>query len=304
MTEMDIKVSIGMPVYNDKEFLSKALNSILSQTFSDFELIISDDGSTDGSEDICKKYAQVDNRIIYIRQEKNLGISKNMEFVLSKAKGEYFMWAANDDLWAEDFIEKLLNKLKLNPKAIVAFSPYTLIDEDDNIINKQHVIIEDFNADYAYLRLRKFLSNMSDGFGYGLFRRKMIADVKFPVWWGINRTTPFNNIYPTLFFYLSRGQYELYNNNRLLWYNRTKKTGEPNHKLPYPNSFIKAYFAFVLRKFNLACVSISSIYRGSKNVGLTIKMTPYIFYSLFFIRIINIRKKRKEFKKKGSLIFI
>ncbi len=303
MKNNNIKVSIGMPVFNDKQFLSKALDSILAQTFTNFELIISDDGSTDGSETICLEYAKKDNRIKYIRQKTNLGISRNMNFLLSKSKSEFFMWVADDDLWANDFIEKLLQKLIKNPRAIVAFAPYTCIDENDDIINKKHVVIESFNENTAYLRLRKFISNMSDGFGYGLFRRDMIKDVKFPVWWGINKKTAYNNIYPTLFFYLSKGEYEFYN-KKILWFNRLKNKKNIHHRLPYSDNFTKSYLAFVLRKFNLAYISILNVHKGSRKIGLTFKIMPHIFYSLFFVRIRNIRKKRIKFNEKDVEIFI
>jgi len=108
-------ITIGMPVYNDVNFIEKSLESILNQTHQNFELIISDDGATDGSDLVCKKYAAKDPRIIYIRQPKNLGISKNMEFLYSQATKKYFMWAGDDDLLAPAFIETLINSLERNP---------------------------------------------------------------------------------------------------------------------------------------------------------------------------------------------
>ena len=105
-------VSIGMPVYNDAKFISQALNSLLNQSYQNIELIISDDGSTDGSDLICHNYACKDPRIHYIRQPINLGIQKNMEFVLKEAKGEFFMWAGDDDLWEKEFISELLTPLQ------------------------------------------------------------------------------------------------------------------------------------------------------------------------------------------------
>jgi len=94
-----------MPVYNGEEFIRKRLDSILSQTFSDFELIISDD-SIDSTPQICKEYAKKDSRIRYIHQEKKRGWVWNFNFVLKEAKGEYFSWAAADDLWMPNFLER------------------------------------------------------------------------------------------------------------------------------------------------------------------------------------------------------
>jgi len=102
------KISIGMPVYNGAKYIREALDSLLGQTFTDFELIISDNASTDNTEAICREYAAKDERIRYIRQPHNLGASANFKFVLDEAQGEYFMWAAADDVWDKNWIEKLL----------------------------------------------------------------------------------------------------------------------------------------------------------------------------------------------------
>jgi len=102
------KVSIGMPVYNGEKYIREALDSLLSQAFSDFELIISDNASIDGTEAICLEYAVRDPRIRYIRQTENRGLFMNFQVVLDAGVGEYFMWAAADDLWDEQWIATLL----------------------------------------------------------------------------------------------------------------------------------------------------------------------------------------------------
>ena len=81
-------ISIGVPVFNGQETLPAALKSIMEQSFGDIEIIISDNASTDGTQKICKDYAKKDNRIIYIRQEKNIGRTKNFEFVFTKSNGK------------------------------------------------------------------------------------------------------------------------------------------------------------------------------------------------------------------------
>ena len=103
------QVSIGMPVYNGEPFISEALDSLLDQTFTDFELIISDNASTDSTEAICRQYAAKDSRIRYVRQAENLGAPANFQFVLDQAVGKYFMWAAADDLQTPNYIEFHLN---------------------------------------------------------------------------------------------------------------------------------------------------------------------------------------------------
>lgn len=118
------KVSIGMPVYNGENFIKEALDSLLAQTFTDFELIISDNASTDETEAICQDYAAKDMRIRYIRQTENRGAIANFKFVLDEAVGEYFMWAAADDIWSHEFIMTCNRLLSDNNQAGMAMTAY------------------------------------------------------------------------------------------------------------------------------------------------------------------------------------
>lgn len=115
-------VSIGMPTYNRAHLLKRSLDSLLAQTYKNFELIISDDGSIDDTEKICTQYMERDKRIRYVRHPKNIGHVVNFEYVMRQANGDYFMWAADDDYWDKTFIEKLLGALEKNPKVNLAMS--------------------------------------------------------------------------------------------------------------------------------------------------------------------------------------
>ncbi len=112
------KISIGLPVYNGEKFIRKRLENILTQTYSYFEIIISDNASTDKTSLICKEYVEKDDRISYIHHEKNMGGSWNFNFVLQQAKFNYFVWAAVDDVWHSQFLEKNIKILE-SDKAIV-----------------------------------------------------------------------------------------------------------------------------------------------------------------------------------------
>lgn len=105
-------ISIGMPVYNGEEFIRKKLESMLAQTYSIFELIISDNASTDSTSTICQEFSKRDNRIRYIRQEKNMGAVWNYNFVLREAKYKYFAWTAVDDIILPDYLEKNIRVLE------------------------------------------------------------------------------------------------------------------------------------------------------------------------------------------------
>lgn len=107
-------VSIGVPVYNGEKYLRQALESLLSQSHSNIEVIISDNASTDATERICREVAAKDKRVSYIRQQSNNGPIGNFNFVLQQAQGEYFMWAAHDDFWDEGWLAALVPCIKGN----------------------------------------------------------------------------------------------------------------------------------------------------------------------------------------------
>lgn len=102
--ESNPAVSIGMPVYNGAKYIREALDSLLAQTYTDFELIISDNCSIDATQEICEAYARRDSRIRYVRQDGNKGAAENFRFVLDCAKADLFMWAAYDDLWGPNYL--------------------------------------------------------------------------------------------------------------------------------------------------------------------------------------------------------
>ena len=114
------KISIGVPVYNGEKFIAARLDSIIQQTFENFEIILSDNASTDSTEEICKKYIKSDKRIKYYRQNENQGLFLNYKFVLENSIGEYFVIANVDDLWEKTFLEKNLHVLENNPNVVVS----------------------------------------------------------------------------------------------------------------------------------------------------------------------------------------
>ena len=117
------KVSIGLPVFNGENTLEQTIDSLLKQSIVDFELIISDNYSTDATGEICRSFAAVDRRVRYIRQKSNIGMYANLSFVLKQARGEYFMWSACDDLRSHDFLEHNLAFLEENPSYVASTSP-------------------------------------------------------------------------------------------------------------------------------------------------------------------------------------
>ena len=96
------RLSIGLPVYNGEKYITDSIEALLGQSYTDFELIISDNASTDSTGDICRRYEKEDSRVRYFRQPQNIGLAPNHNFVVHEARGELFKWAANDDLYARD----------------------------------------------------------------------------------------------------------------------------------------------------------------------------------------------------------
>jgi glycosyltransferase involved in cell wall biosynthesis len=123
------RVSIGMPVFNGEKYIKEAIDSLLAQTYQDFELIISDNASTDQTRQICREYATKDNRIHYYRNEKNLGVPRNFNRVFELSKGELFKWAAHDDVHATEYLRKCVSVLDEDPSVILCHSKTGRIDE-------------------------------------------------------------------------------------------------------------------------------------------------------------------------------
>ena len=123
------RVSIGLPVYNGERYLSEALDSILGQTFGDFELIIADNASTDCTGEIARSYARRDPRIRYVRSRVNLGATKNFNRVFALASAPYFKWVAVDDLCAPTYLARCVELLDRTPDAVLAYTGARWIDE-------------------------------------------------------------------------------------------------------------------------------------------------------------------------------
>jgi glycosyltransferase involved in cell wall biosynthesis len=124
------RVSIGVPVYNGENFLAQALDALLGQTFSDFELILADNGSTDNTPQICQTYARRDPRIRYFRSESNLGAARNFNLTFERSVGDYFKWAAHDDLCCPEYLERCVEVLDGDDLVILCHSRTREIDEN------------------------------------------------------------------------------------------------------------------------------------------------------------------------------
>ena len=127
------KVSIGLPVYNGERFLARAIDSHLAQTFTDFELVITDNCSTDATEQIGREYAEKDPRVRYLRNEENLGAVGNFQRAFEETSGPYFRWAAHDDFLEPEYLERTVGVLDREPAAAIVFTGMTIMDENEYV---------------------------------------------------------------------------------------------------------------------------------------------------------------------------
>lgn len=123
------RVSIGLPVFNGEAYLGEAIDSILAQTFTDFELIISDNASDDGTPGICQSYVEADSRVRYFRNDRNLGGAWNYNQVFALSSGRYFKWAAHDDNLEPAFLQRCVDVLDAHPEITLCYPKTRIIDE-------------------------------------------------------------------------------------------------------------------------------------------------------------------------------
>jgi len=152
-------ISVGLPVYNGERFLAEAIDSVLAQSCGDFELVVSDNASTDGTEECCRAYEQRDERVRYVRQPQNLGAAKNYNVVFEAARGRYFKWLAGDDMCAPDFLRDTLAALEQDSagKAVLAFPRTRWIDEHGGTLSEDGDLPWDGKS--AHTRLRALLAH-------------------------------------------------------------------------------------------------------------------------------------------------
>ena len=123
------KVTIGLPVCNGANYVAQAIEAILSQTFGDLELVISDNASGDATEEICREFARKDRRIRYLRQTRNVGAAANHNLLFAHGDGPYFKWASHDDVLHPRFLEVTVAALDARPDTVLASPATVLIDE-------------------------------------------------------------------------------------------------------------------------------------------------------------------------------
>jgi glycosyltransferase involved in cell wall biosynthesis len=132
MTSGTPRISVGMPVYNGEPYIGLAIQSVLDQTFGDFELLISDNASTDGTEEICRDFAARDKRIAYNRNPENIGAAPNYNRLVGMASADYFRWSNADDILSPFLHERCLAVLDANSDVVLSYGKTKIIDAEGN----------------------------------------------------------------------------------------------------------------------------------------------------------------------------
>jgi glycosyltransferase involved in cell wall biosynthesis len=167
------RLSIGLPVYNGEKYLAESLDALLGQTYEDFEIIISDNASTDGTAEICELYMGKDSRIRYFRQAKNIGACPNHDFTFAQARGELFKWAAGDDLYARDLLRRCVEALDADPGIVLAHAWQGFIDDMGDVTQLVDYPLKT-DSPSAPERFRSLLFGVGGDDFYGVMRSDVL----------------------------------------------------------------------------------------------------------------------------------
>ena len=282
-------VSVGMPVYNGAKSIRRAIESLLTQDYSNFELIISDNASTDQTPDICKYYASRDERIRYYAAEQNMGSVWNYNRVFELSKGKYFLWAADDDFREPYFISKCVQILEENPEAVLCHSYVVVCVGTKN--NMMHICTQDSiegirNTVKRYIEAYKNLPSTSI-YGLirsdvlrktGLFQNHLSNDVALTK--ELTLYGEFCQVKEKMFWYIARPtrrtpseEYAiLKTGNKLSGYHLPFLMLAVNHlrrvlRVPLP-FFVKVFLCFCIIGQELKIIAVKAIFRLTAKSGV------------------------------------
>jgi glycosyltransferase involved in cell wall biosynthesis len=171
-------VTVGVPVYNGERYLARALDSLLTQTFDDFEIVICDNASQDSTPRICETYAERDPRVRFHRNPDNLGLAGNYNRTFELARGDYFKWATHDDWHAPRSLELTVKALEAHPTASLCATGVAIVDEDGTEFDRWTPTV-DLLAPPAYQRMHRLLWSMGETHPmYGLLRSSALGQTQ------------------------------------------------------------------------------------------------------------------------------
>lgn len=167
-------VTIGVPVYNGGADLECALRSLVAQDAPNIEILISDNASTDCTQEVCQRFAEADRRVRYHRNAENVGALQNFVSLVERARGKYFMWAAHDDLWSSNYVSALSEQLDANPAAVLA-TPKTVRTKPNRPQRPAETILPAPGGG-RFENLKAFLRYDANVWVYGMYRSEWLKE--------------------------------------------------------------------------------------------------------------------------------
>lgn len=172
------KVSIAVPVYNGERYVAQCLESLLAQTYTDFELVISDNASTDGTEEVCRRYEAQDRRVRYVRRTENIGGPGNFRHVFSLCSGRYHKWSTADDYWHPDFLREAVSVLDARPDIVLCYPKTRLVDAEGRTLKDYDDNLE-LDSDSPRERMRELYRRLGLCNAHlGLIRREAMLKTR------------------------------------------------------------------------------------------------------------------------------
>ena len=234
-------VSIGMPVYNGEQHVAEAIESMLSQNYSNIELIISDNASTDSTANVCLQFAKQDSRVTFIEQAENLGQIVNFRAVFNASRGKYFAWAGHHDIWHPEWIEANLDVLERHPEVVLAYPRSSAISNEGEELPS---VVQDFES-FGMAKRQRIAETCANLVGagnrvYGLMRSEALRKTPvYPYFVGPDRL-----LLMELAVHGTFKQIE-----RTLWYRRYDD-GESTPELGVPTDYQSVIDDYQKRLFN------------------------------------------------------
>jgi glycosyltransferase involved in cell wall biosynthesis len=167
------RLTVGLPVYNGEKYLAESLDALLGQSYGEYELIISDNASTDGTEEICRDYLARDERISYVKQPVNIGAAPNHNYVFEQSRTELFKWASHDDLYGRDLLLRCVEALDADRDLVLAHAWQAIIDENGDVVLKVDYPLDTDNPS-APERFRSMLLTVGGDDFYGVIRSEVL----------------------------------------------------------------------------------------------------------------------------------
>lgn len=167
---MSPQITVGIPVYNGEPFLAEAIHSVQTQTVEDIEIIVSDNASTDGTEEICRSIAAEDPRVRYVRNETNLGGPGNTNLLVHEASAPLFKWAYSDDICGPTLLQDCVEALDATPGSVLACPRVVKIDKNGDVLFAHEDAVLGFDAPEAHVRLRRIFRTMGEQALFGVIR--------------------------------------------------------------------------------------------------------------------------------------